>query len=189
MGLFSKKVPEPVAHPPVERIAHVAADLAAVRLRLDEYGTLWPPKRAASHTLHLATSGGWTAVRLPDAVHPWQLHNLAIWLLDCPGVDGRVFAVSAPAPTHPGYTLTLDPEVPDALCGWDSNGDGWTVSVPSNEVVRPEAVPVDRVLAVPTGFGPWEPVEVLLEDPGAAMNPTNAPDVPSRERLRRRHAY
>lgn len=193
MGLFSKKKSEPIVHPAVHREIFVRAEEQAVRTKLDEYSSLFSPKRTVEHDLQLSVSGGWVAVQLPDAVHPWQLHNLAYWLLDCDhpestdGVSAEVIAVSEAAPTHPGYRLVRDDEVPDALCGWDDAGDGWTVQVPGNDIVTPEDVPVARSLTVPSGFHTWYTVGVRLEDPGHDMNPANESTFPSRKRLRERH--
>lgn len=193
MGLFSKRVEEPIDHPPVERVVYVRAGDSAVTRHLDEYSSLFCLKRSEGHDLQVATSGEWTAIRLPDVAHPWQLHNLAYWMLDCeyPGrVDecsADVIAVSKAAPNHHGYWLVRDDEVPDALCGWDDAGDGWTVHAPGNDIVRPEAVPISRGCTIPTGFHDWRPVAVRLEDPGTDMNPRNESTVTSRKDLRERH--
>jgi hypothetical protein len=183
MRLFSKKDAEPlvpVMHPPVRRVIYVRADVAAVARRLAQYSTLFAAKRSDDHTVRVASSSGWSAIRLPDEVHPWQLHNLAFWMLDCDGADGEVIAWSGAGPGHPGYWLIRDPELPDAMCGWDYDGHGWTVIVPTNDVVRPDDVPVARSISSPSGFGPWFDIEVRLEDPGADMNPANAATLPSR---------
>lgn len=188
MGLFSKRQPDPIAHPPVARTVHVHAALDAVIAHLAAYGELWSPKWASEHELFVAEVGGWTAIRLPDEVHPWQLHNLAYWMLDCAELGDEptaVIAVSGPGPDHPGYRLVRDPKLPDALCGWDDEGDGWTVRVPGNDVVRPEDVPVPRSQAVPSGHRSWHPVRVMLEDPGPGMNERNAPTAKSRRHLER----
>lgn len=66
------------------------------------------------------------------------------------------------------------------MCGWDYGGQGWTVVVPTNAVVRDDDVPVSRSVACPTGFSGWSDVEVRLEDPGADMNPANLATVCSR---------
>ena len=161
----------------------VRAASAAVSAHIDDYATLFSPKRAVEHTVRLACSGDWTAIRLPDAVHPWQLHNLTFWMLDCEGADQRAIALSGPAPTHAGYRLVRDPEISDVLCGWDDNGWGWSVLVPSNDIVRPEAVPVPQALTVPTGFRNWHDITVRLEDPGHDMNPKNEPTVKDRCQL------
>jgi hypothetical protein len=193
MGLFSKKKAEPVVHPQVQREVFVQATEPAVRVKLDEYSSLFSPKRTVEHDLQLSVSGGWVAVRLPDAVHPWQLHNLAYWLLDCDrpdaaaGASAEVIAVSGAGLGHAGYRLVRDDEVPDALCGWDDDGNGWTVQVPGNDIVRPEDVPVSRSLSVPSGFHTWHTVSVRLEDPGSDMNPTNEQTFKSRKQLRDRH--
>lgn len=196
MGLFSKKTKEPVVHAPVRREVYVRASEAAVIAQLDSYSSLFSQKGSEEHTLQMATSGDWTTVQLPDAVHPWQLHNLAYWLLDCDhsgranGTNAEVIAVSAAAPNHPGYWLVHDDEVPDALCGWDQAGEGWTVQVPGNDVVHPEDVPVARAITIPSGFHTWKPVGVRLEDPGSDMNPLNESNAKSRKRLReRQHNY
>lgn len=188
MGLFSKKPQQPIVHAPVERVVYVRAGEPSVTAHLDAYSSLFSPKRADDHTVQVAVSGDWTAIRLPDAVHPWQLHNLAYWMLDCDHHGGEpnadVIAVSAAGPGYPGYRLVRDDEVPDALCGWDDEGHGWTVGVPGNAIVRPEDVPVPRALTTPAGFHGWRAVTVRLEDPGVDMNPGNEPTVKSRTHLR-----
>lgn len=189
MGLFSRRRPQQIDHPPVERTIYVRADADVVREQLAAYSGLWSPKRAEEHDLELGVAGAWTSIRLPDAVHPWQLHNLAFWMLDCPGLSGigdEVIAESGPSTTHAGYRLVRDPELPDCLCGWDGRGGGWTVVVPLNEVVTPEEVPVPRALNVPSGFRSLGPVAVRLEDPGDDMNPTNSPTIDTRRAVRRR---
>ena len=199
MGLFSKRTVAPIEYPMVDRTVHVPAPREAVVAHLTAYADLWSPKRAEQHEVMVGVSGGWTAIRLPSDVHPWQLHNLAYWMLDCPGSESggdgadvvvrSVIAESAASPDHPGYRLVRDPDVADALCGWDDTGDGWTVGVPSNDVVRGEDVPVPRALTAPSGHRDWQPGAVLLEDPGRGMNECNEPNVKNRSALDRRHTF
>lgn len=191
MGLFSKRNAEPITYPAVMRRVHVPADAVAVVAHLADYSELWSPKRAQEHEVLVAQVDGWTTIRLPDEVHPWQLHNLAFWMLDCPGHrDGDdVIAESAAGPGHPGYVLIKDPELGDALCGWDQRGDGWTVNAPDNDIVRSEDVPTPRDVRVPGGHEQWQRVPVLLEDPGRGMNEGNESTVKSRRALRDRNAY
>jgi hypothetical protein len=186
MGLFSKRDAGPIDYPVVPRTVHVPARRDAVVAHLTAYSGLWSPKRAEQHEVLIGEVGGWTAIQLPDAVHPWQLHNLAFWMLDCPGLDelGALVAESAAGPDHPRYLLVRDPEVDDALCGWDERGDGWTVYVPSNDIVRGEDVPVPQVFSVPSGHHDWHRVPVLLEDPGRGMNERNESNVKNRRSLR-----
>lgn len=40
------------------------------------------PKHSAAAVVRVAVAEGVVAIRLPDAVHPWQLLNLAYWMLD-----------------------------------------------------------------------------------------------------------
>jgi hypothetical protein len=183
MGLFSKKQSAPVEHPAVERYVYVRSTADAVVAHLDEYTTLVPPRHSVAHRVEVATSGAWTAIRLPPTIHPWQLHNLAFWMLDCEGAGDDVIAWSGASLHHPAYRLVRDPEIPDAMCGWDDAGDGWTVLVPTNDLTRGGDVPVPRSLAVPGGFHGWRPVEVRFEDPGAAMNPSSAPTHSTRRDL------
>lgn len=185
MGLFSRRPPEPLVHPAVSRTVHVGAEREAVLDHLDAYSSLFSPKRAELRSLLVGAADGWCAIRLPHTVHPWQLHNLACWMLDCPGVGSAVVAESSAGPGHAAYRLVRDPEVPDSLCGWDETGAGWTVHVPGNDIVRPEPVPVQPAI-VPVGYADWEEIEVLLEDPGRAMNPGNESTSPSRRALRER---
>lgn len=183
VGLFSRKSKKTVDHPGVERVVHVPASTGSVIRHLDRYSDLFSPKHAQEHSLFVAASGEWSSIRLPDNVHPWQLHNLAFWMLDCPDLTGDVVAFSGPGLHHAGYRLIRDPEVSDALCGWDDDGVGLTVYVPSNDVVRGEDVPVPRAISVPSADGEGVEVRVLLEDPGHAMNPTNAATVERRVEL------
>lgn len=184
MGLFSTKQAVPLVYAPVARTVHVPAAEPDVVAHLAGYSALWSPKRAVPHEVRIATVAGWTAIRLPDAVHPWQLHNLAFWMLDCPGASGGdVVAESAAGPDHPSYRLVRDPEVPDSLCGWDEAGSGWTVRVPDNTVVRGDVVPVARSFLVPSGYDGWHSVPVLLEDPGSGMNERNESNAGSRTAL------
>lgn len=186
MPLFSRKKPAGVEHADVTRVIYVRAAAASVLVALDGYSKLSSPKHTPEQDLQVAEAGGWTAIRLPLRAHPWQLHNLAFWLLDVPGVEGNVLAESGEGPTHRGYRLTRDPRVGDWLCGWDDGGEGWTVNVPNNEIARPEPVPVDSALRAPSGFGAWETVAVRLEDPGQEMNPRLEATVATRKDLARR---
>ena len=167
----------------MERIVYVPASTGSAIRHLDQYSDLFSPKYSVERTVRVAGTGEWSSIRLPDDVHPWQLHNLASWMLDCPDLDGDVIAWSGPSVHHAGYRLVRDPDVRDALCGWDDEGVGWTVYVPSNDIVRGEDVPVSRPLPVPSGFG--EPVDVAIrfEDPGHAMNPRNAATTERRAQL------
>jgi hypothetical protein len=183
MATFSSDDAGRAVHPPVERMVFVHAHELQVILHLEHYSSLFPRSRSTDEQMLVGTSGDWCAIRLPDAVHPWQLHNLAFWMLDCPGAGDRVIAASAAGPDHPGYRLVRDPEVPDALCGWDDQGGAWTVLVPTNDIARSGSVPVSLALTVPSGFHGWRKVTVRLEDPGAGMNPTNAVTVKNRSRL------
>jgi hypothetical protein len=183
MGLFSKKQQEPLTYAEVERTVHVPARLGDVVAHLAAYGELWSRKRAEPHEVMVAEVGGWTAVRLPEAVHPWQLHNLGYWMLDCPNSGEGLVCESGAGPGHVGYRLVRDPEVADALCGWDTEGSGWTVRVPDHRIVRGEDVPVPRSFVVPTGHQDWRPVQVLFEDPGRGMNETNSSNGKSRSAL------
>lgn len=192
MGLFSKRNVEPLAYPPVARTVHVEAGLADVAAHLGAYSQLWS-KRADQHEVQVGEVGGWTAIRLPDSVHPWQLHNLAFWMLDCPGIGGDeagafagVIAESAASPDHAAYRLVRDPEIGDALCGWDEQGAGWTVHVPGNDMVRGEGVPVPRSFIVPSGYDGWQSITVSLEDPGRGMNEHNESTAASRTSLANR---
>ncbi|MGYP001824533192 len=191
MGLFSKRKAEPISYPAVMRLVHVPATTDAVVAHLEEYSGLWSPKRAQQHEVLVAQAVGWSAVRLPDEVHPWQLHNLAFWMLDCPGRrDGDdVIAESAAGPGHRGYVLIKDPELGDALCGWDEDGAGWTVNAPDNDIVRGEDVPTPREGQIPSGYDDWKSVPVLLEDPGRGMNEGNESTLKSRRALRDRHMF
>lgn len=188
MGLLRNREPDLLDHPPVERMVYLRADREAVLAHLDDYSRFCSPKHAAERRVAVAANGGWVAIRLPDTVHAWQLHNLAFWMLDCPTAGRQVVAESGPAPTHPGYRLVHDPEVPDALCGWDALGAGWTVDVPGNDVVRGEDVPVGPIVC-PSGFSDWCEVTVRLADPGAAMNPANVATFAARRHLIARYEY
>lgn len=185
MGMFSKRHDDPLVYPAVVRTVHVRAAVTDVVGHLRTYSELWSPKRSAPHEVLVGAVAGWTAIRLPERVHPWQLHNLAFWMLDCPGSGdgGGVIAESAAGPDHVAYRLVPDPVIGDALCGWDDRGDGWTVHVPGNDVVRGEEVPVPRSFAVPTGYQDWKAVPVLLEDPGRGMNERNDSTSSSRRHL------
>lgn len=187
MGLFSKRNAEPLVYDAVERVVHVPAGAHAVVTHLASYSDLWSPKRAETHDVTVGEVGGWTAIRLPELTHPWQLHNLAFWMLDCPGVreGSDVIAESAAGPDHPAYRLVRDPEIPDAMCGWDEQGTGWTVGVPMNAIVRGEDVPIGRSIAMPSGYQEWHSVPVLLEDPGRGMNERNESTVKNRRGLER----
>ncbi len=184
MGLFSKRTAETLRYPEVARVVHVRADGTDVVAHLGAYSELWSPKRADEHQAQVGEIAGWTAIRLPQPVHPWQLHNLAFWMLDCPGTgDSGVIAESETSPDHAAYRLVRDPEINDALCGWDDGGAGWTVHVPGNDIVRGDDVPVSASFAMPSGHQNWRPVTVLLEDPGRGMNERNEATVATRKRL------
>lgn len=187
MGWFPRKRRVPVEHPRIERVVYVPAVLGEVQAHLERYSSSLRPRHVTDSVVQLAAAGGVVAVRLPPAVHPWQLHNLAYWMLDCGGLHGEVVARCEASPAHTGYTLVRDPELPDCLCGWDDAGEGWTVHVPGNDVVRPEAVPTLAQPLPPGGFTDWWEVPVRFEDPGAQMNPANERTYPSRDAVRKRY--
>lgn len=185
MGLFSRKQKEPVVHAEVRRWVYVPSDVEAVRTQLVAYSRLHSPKNAETHALRLSTTDGWTRVDLPHTLHPWTFHNVAYWLLDTQGSGDTVVVVSAGSSHHPGYRLVRDPEMPDALCGVDESGEHWTVGVPMNHVVRGDEVPVTDTHIIPddVAFYTAGSLEVLLEDPGHDLNPTNEANIRSRKRL------
>ena len=183
MGLFSKKRREPRVHPTAERIIAVPAPLAAVITQVESYGALHSPKHATSHDLVLRHHGEWTTIQLPSQIHPWAFHNLGFWMLDTAGGGERIVVHSSATADHPAYTLVPDPEIGDCLCGIDGNGEGWTVSVPTNEIVRPTDVPATGTPILPAPHGDEKIVSILMEDPGHDMNPANAATVPTRRRL------
>jgi hypothetical protein len=183
MGLFSKKDRTPVVHPEVHRTIAVPARLDAVVEQLRSYSALHSPKHASLHRLLLSEDDGWTVVELPPAIHPWTFHNMGFWLLDTSGAaDGTVIRSGATA-AYAAYSLVRDPEVADCLCGIDENGEGWTVSVPTNRIVRPAPVPATARAVAMTPSASAHTIEVLAEDPGRDMNPTNAPTVATRKQL------
>lgn len=189
MGLFGRKQREPLVHPTVRRRIHIAAPLDAVVAQLDAYSQLHSPKHATELPLQVGTASDHsTVVRLPDTIHPWLFHNVAYWLLDTPGQQ-FVAAVSGPAPAHPGYVLVRDPHMGDCLCGTDDRGDGWTVNVPTNEIARPDDVPVPAIAAPTDDVMETIVVAVLGEDPGHSMNPENAATDPTRKRLDQRRSH
>lgn len=170
----------------MERTIYVAAGVAAVVPALESYSSISSPRHAGEESLRVAEGTGWTAVRLPDRVHPWQLHNLAVWLLDVPGVGKQVVAESAASAMNRRYSLVPDPKVAEWLCGWDEAGDGWTVNVPNNEIARPDVAPVSTSIAAPGGFSGWRTIIVRMEDPGREMNPALEATVKTRRDLARR---
>lgn len=184
VGWFSKRPTEPVVHEAVARVVFVRAPIDAVVARMQAYGELADATHGSVASFAVGSAAGWTCVRLPDAVHPWLLHNVAFWLLDVSGTSD-VVARSGPSGTHAGYTLVVDPELADAMCGWADDGEPITVSVPTNDVVRGDPVPVRAAPDVPSAFDGWRWVTIVIDDPGAAMNPTNDGTVRSRARLRR----
>ncbi len=185
MGLFSKKTRETVVHPSVARSITVPAPAAAVIAQLNAYGDLHSPKRAAATTMRVGSVGEATVVELAPTMHPWTFHNLGFWLLDTePSAEALVLR-AGPSPDHPAYALVRDPEMPDCLCGFDADGDGWTVAVPTNDIVRGEAAPRRPDVGAPIHGTLTEVVEILTEDPGPDLNPTNAGTVATREKLAR----
>lgn len=184
VGIFRKKYREPRVHPEAERTITLTAPLDAVIAQIDAYGTLHSERHAMRHQLVLSEHGGEISIGLPSRVHPWTFHNLGFWLLDTPnGGEGTVLRSSATS-DHPAYTLVRDPELDDCFCGLDENGDGWTVSVPTNDVVRPGAVPLTRVPTPRSSGEQQRIVTVLMEDPGHDLNPSNAPTARTRQQLR-----
>ena len=65
-----------------------------------------------------------------------------------------------------------DPDLGDCLCGVDDDGQGVTVLVPTNDLVRGEPTPVSGG-PVPPAADPATTITVLLEDPQHEMNPGN----------------
>ena len=181
--LFSRKQREPLTHPHVRRSILVPARLDDVAARLGDFNDLHSPKHATPHTVLVGSSGDWTVVELPPTLHPSTFHHLGFWLLDTPGGGEQTILRSAAGPTHPSYSLVDDPELADCLCGVDEHGQGWTVSVPTNDIVRPEPVPARAEVPVLAGPTTTRSIEVLMEDPGHASNPANEASTDSRRRL------
>lgn len=187
VGLFSRRERAPYVHEPVARAVYVRAGATAVIDQVRRYGELASSKHSVDIVCWVGVSGGWTAVRLPNQAHPWLLHNLAFWLLD---IDGQpsVIAHSGPSSSHGGYALVVDPDLGDAMCGLGDDGEPWTVSVPTNDVVRGDPVPVSAG-PLPSGFDGWQQVTIAVDDPGGEMNPRNEPTVRDRARLRRTNPW
>ena len=188
MGLFSRRSAEPIVHPEVRRSVHVRAGAEAVEAQLRAYSDMQSPKHAGEILVGLSSDGDWTSVELPRALHPWVFHNLAYWLLDTVGADNEMIAQSAAGPGYGAYRLVRDPELDDSLSGWGDDGEGWTVEVPSNDIVRPEEVPVPRDRAIPSPGESVGRLRILVEDPGRAQNAANEATVASRKKLRDRHS-
>lgn len=183
MGLFSRKHSEPRRHLEAMRIITVPAPIDAVTSQIESYGSLHSAKHATEHQLVLSASAGGTTIELPPRIHPWTFHNLGFWLLDTPGGGQEAVLHSSATTDHPAYTLVRDPDLGDCLCGVDDNGDGWTVSVPTNEIVRPAPVPATGSPLPQSHPDERKVVSVLMEDPGHDLNPANASTVPTRRRL------
>ena len=99
-----------------------------------------------------------------------------------------MIAHSGPSSSHGGYALVVDPDLGDAMCGLGDDGEPWTVSVPTNDVVRGDPVPVSAG-PLPSGFDGWQQVTIAVDDPGGEMNPRNEPTVRDRARLRRTNPW
>ncbi len=178
MGLFKRKRREPVVHPVGVWRIHCAADQPSVVARLQAYADLGGSGDPVE--LQLDTAEGWATVVLRGPLHPWAPHQLAMWLLD--GPDARVVMVAEPAGTRPGYWL-VDDAHDSWMSGYDDTGTAVTVDVPSNEVVRGDALDhpprtateVLRAFGVPAGL--WTTtgtvgIALTLEDPQHDLNPT-----------------
>ncbi|MCZ7525290.1 MAG: hypothetical protein M5U14_02200 [Acidimicrobiia bacterium] len=197
MGLFSRRREPPAPRPPVHRRLLVAAGPEAVESRLREYDGIAGPK-VPEAPLTARTAGGWTSLELPPDAHPWAFHNLAMWLLDL----ADVVAVSGSDGTRAGYWLVNDSHS-DWLSGYDDSGNPITVEVPTNEVVRGDALdhPARTLRDVLTEHGvpsalhrdgggdPTGIVAAKLEDPGRDCNPANEQTAKSRQHLERRHTW
>lgn len=188
MGLFSKKKREPLVHPAVTRSIEVPATAADVRHQLDAYSALHSPRHGQQIVVRIGEGAtDRTVVALPEQMHPWTFHNIGFWLLDTPNAaDGLVLRSGADG-TNPPYSLVRDPEMSDCLCGVDSDGTGWTVHVPGNEIAKGEPVPGTAGPPSMTEPTCWTECNVLVEDPQHDLNPTNASTAKSRKGLIPRH--
>ena len=193
MGLFSRRAKEPVAHPRVKRTVHVMANREAVNGHLDGYAKVMG-RHARDLDVDVWSSGDWLRLDLPaDGVHPWELHNLAYWLLEL----GDVVAVSGPSPQLHGYHLTRADDPNDLLVGWTDASEPMTVHVPGNDIVRPDPeVPAparttrDALGAAGIPQAGWVEVGGIVvrsEDPGHDLNPSMAATKRSRKDLRPIH--
>ncbi len=190
MGLFSRRTKEPVVHPTVERAIHVRSTRESLDQHLDGYAKIMG-RHARDLDVRLWSSGEWLRLDLPaDGVHPWELHNLAYWLLEI----GDVLATSGPSPQLHGYHLVRADHPNDFLEGWTDASEPMTVHVPGNDVVRPDPeVPAPArttrdamgAASIPEhGWVEIGPVVVRSEDPGHDLNPSMAATKRSRKSLR-----
>lgn len=194
MPWFFRRKQAPLPRPAVERFLLARADEAAVLARLrghDELGFGQPAP------IIVRSAGGWTRVDLPDSLHPWSFHDIALWLFDLPGARrGDVLAVSEAFSAAPGYALA-DDEVDDWLSGVQEDGTPITVAHPSAFVVRGEGAsdtPASvkawlSALSVPTSLlerGPGAEHTLRFEDPGDDLNPRLETTDDSRHAMRRR---
>ena len=193
MGLFSRRTKEPIVHPRVERTIYVETTARSLDDHLDGYAEIMG-RHARDLDVVVWSSGGWLRLDLPDqGVHPWELHNLAYWLLEL----GDVVVVSGPSPELHGYHLVRADDPNDLMEGWTDAGEPMTVHVPGNDVVRPDpevAMPAstrrDALQAAGVPHDGWTEIDrvtVRSEDPGHVLNPSMAATKPDRAALRRCH--
>jgi hypothetical protein len=183
MGLFSKKRSEPLIRPEVRRSILVPAPFDNVVRQLEAFSELASPKHATPQRMLVGRSGGWTVIDLPATLHPSTFHNLGFWLLDTAEGGGGTMLWSDAGRSYPSYALVRDPEIGDCLCGIDAHGAGWTIYVPTNDIVRGEATPATA--AVPSTAPPsaLATVDILIDDPGSDLNPANDATATSRRNL------
>lgn len=171
-----------LSHPEIERSLVVRAEVAAVLAHLACYSARFSDA-APRRGVPVGSCLGWTRLDLPPAVHPWHLHDLASWFrtLVGPEPDGLV-ALCGPGPEHEGYWLVPDPRHDDVLFGYDDVGTPLAVSASTNAVGRGGVLPIpveSRLhlfarVGIPTEMRLVRRAAVAFEDPGRALNPSNA---------------
>ncbi|MEO1061653.1 MAG: hypothetical protein AAFZ07_09565 [Actinomycetota bacterium] len=180
-------------HPAVDRSIHVRAQDRAIDDQLGGYAEIMG-RRARALEVRRWTAGDWCRLDLPgDGVHPWELHNLAYWLLEV----GDVVVTSGPGPGFAAYHLVRADHPNDLLEGWTDTAEALTVHVPGNDVIRPDPdVPAPALTTAQALRGAGVPTEgwidrgvvaVMSEDPGHDLNPSMSATKPNRAALRSVH--
>lgn len=202
LGLTPAEPEGPLPRVP-RRLLVRAATAQAVVGWVAEYGALHQGSDEVAVTV-VGSQAGWTAVVLPDDLHPWHAHNLAMWL------GGE--ATSEAVPRHEAviawaqgtgrldHVLLPDPRRELELEGWRADGvsvatfprtgvwfEGEDVSVPPG----PPSAQLDR-LGVPEALRTATSGEVLtltLRPPDRWSNGTLTPTASTRAEAREGGGY
>jgi hypothetical protein len=169
----------------VRRILLSGLDARLVAERVASYGGLRAPGPDEQvFAVAAAATGPWVAVDVPDGVHAWHLHNLALWLQGMPGEPSPTETLVFSRSTDRALDYVLHVGASTTLEGHHSDGTPIAIDAPAAVVrrggtVAPAFIPgltflMSRAIPpvlVEQPLGPGFKVTLALPDMGADHNP------------------